>query len=226
MSFRADGAVVRLSVMTRLLLPALALVGAVAVTSSVVAAHPAGEARMRVGGPGTASQERAAPAAGAAGASDLDARPVRPPMAGQERSDRTRWRWPVSPRPAVLRSFRAPVSDYGAGHRGLDLEVADGTPVVAVEAGVVTHAGDVAGRGTVTVAHAGGLSSTYEPLDPVVRAGSVVAGGDLLGTVRARDGPGHCGSRPCLHLGARRGDSYLDPYPLLVGGRLALLPLR
>jgi murein DD-endopeptidase MepM/ murein hydrolase activator NlpD len=118
------------------------------------------------------------------------------------------------------------VSDYGAGHRGLDLKVADGTPVVAVEAGVVTHAGDVAGRGTVTVAHAGGLSSTYEPLDPVVRAGSVVAGGDLLGTVRAHDGPGHCGSRPCLHLGARRGDSYLDPYPLLVGGRLALLPLR
>ena len=97
--------------------------------------------------------------------------------------------------------------------------------MVAVEAGVVTHAGDVAGRGTVTVAHAGGLSSTYEPLDPAVSAGSVVAVGDLLGTVRARDGPGHCGVRPCLHLGARRGESYLDPYPLLVGGRLALLPL-
>ena len=98
--------------------------------------------------------------------------------------------------------------------------------MVAVESGVVTHAGDVAGRGTVTVAHAGGLSSTYEPLEPAVSAGSLVTVGDLLGTVRSRDGPGHCGARLCLHLGARRGESYLDPHPLLLGGRLALLPLR
>ena len=90
----------------------------------------------------------------------------------------------------------------------------------------MTHAVAVAGRGTVTVAHGGGLSSTYEPLEPAVSAGSLVTVGDLLGTVRSRDGPRHCGARLCLHLGARRGESYLDPYPLLLGGRLALLPLR
>ena len=126
----------------------------------------------------------------------------------------------------MLRPFRAPQSTYGAGHRGLDLAASDGTSVRAVESGVVTHAGLVAGRGTVTVAHGDGLSSTYEPLDPVVAIGAVVAGGDMLGTLRARDGPGHCGVRSCLHLGARRGASYLDPYPFLAGGRLALLPLR
>ena len=141
--------------------------------------------------------------------------------------DRARWRWPIRPRPPVLRPFRAPPSPYAAGHRGLDLAAADGVLVLAVEGGTVTHAGVVAGRGTVSVAHAGGLSSTYEPVDPVVAAGAVVSVGDVLGTVRARDGPApHCGARACLHLGARRAASYLDPRPLLAGGRIALLPLR
>ena len=145
---------------------------------------------------------------------------------GTSPGDRARWRWPLVLRPPVLRAFRAPLSAYGAGHRGLDLSAADGTSVLVVEGGVVTHAGRVAGRGTVTVAHADGLSSTYEPLDPTVRVGQVVSLGDVLGTLRARDGPGHCGPRVCLHLGARRGESYLDPYPLLAGGRPVLLPLR
>jgi len=138
---------------------------------------------------------------------------------------RGRWRWPLRPRSLVLRPFRAPVSTYGAGHRGLDLAAADGAPVLAVEGGVVTHAGMVAGRGTVTVAHVGGLSSTYEPVDAVVAVGAVVSVGDVLGTLRARDGPGHCAGRACLHLGARRGGTYLDPYRLLAGGRPVLLPV-
>jgi len=139
--------------------------------------------------------------------------------------ERVWWRWPVRPRPPTLRPFRAPESAYGAGHRGLDLGAAPGTPVLAVDAGRVTHAAVVAGRGTVTVAHRAGLSSTYEPLMSMVANGTVVRAGDRVGTLRARDGPGHCGVRVCLHLGARRGSTYLDPYPLLVRGRLALLPL-
>ena len=162
-------------------------------------------------------------AAGPAGQVNLE--PSQVPGHRSETGDRARWRWPLRPRPAVLRPFRAPESTYGAGHRGLDLATADGAAVLAVESGVVSHAGLVAGRGTVTVAHRDGLSSTYEPLDPVVVVGDVVTSGDVLGTLRARDGPRHCGVRACLHLGARRGAAYLDPYPLLAGGRLALLPL-
>lgn len=147
--------------------------------------------------------------------------------AGLPPRHRARWRWPIRPRPPVLRPFREPPAPYAAGHRGLDLAAADGVPVLAVEGGTVTHAGVVAGRGTVSVAHSDGLTSTYEPVDPVVAAGAVVSAGDVLGTVRARDGPAlHCGARTCLHLGARRAASYLDPHPLLTGGRIALLPLR
>jgi murein DD-endopeptidase MepM/ murein hydrolase activator NlpD len=173
-------------------------------------AHPVGAA------------PRAGPARGDGGAA-----PVRGATRPEASSAAVRgmWRWPVLPRPPVARPFRAPLTTYGAGHRGLDLAVADGTPVLAVEGGVVTHAGFVAGRGTVTMAHQGGLSSTYEPVDPLVAVGAVVVTGQTIGVLRVRAGPRHCGTRPCLHLGARRGAAYLDPYPLLAGGRVALLPL-
>lgn len=135
-----------------------------------------------------------------------------------------RWRWPMAPAPPVLRRFRAPPGPYAAGHRGLDLAGTPGTPVLAVADGRVSHSGVVAGRGTVTVLHGGGLRSSYEPVDPLVVEGDVVTVGQVLG----RMAPGvtsHCGVRPCLHLGARRGTAYADPWPLLVGGRVVLLPM-
>jgi murein DD-endopeptidase MepM/ murein hydrolase activator NlpD len=137
-----------------------------------------------------------------------------------------RWQWPVHPRPAVVRRFVAPVSAYGAGHRGLDLAASEGVAVLAVEAGVVVHAGAVAGRGTVSVEHDDGLRSTYEPVTASVRVGDVVAAGDQLGAIEVSPGAAHCGPASCLHLGARRGESYFDPLPLLAGGRIILLPFN
>ncbi len=46
---------------------------------------------------------------------------------------------------AVARSFVAPVSAYGPGHRGIDLRADPGEPVVAVAAGVVERAGAAGG---------------------------------------------------------------------------------
>ncbi|MGL4174481.1 MAG: murein hydrolase activator EnvC family protein [Dermatophilaceae bacterium] len=136
------------------------------------------------------------------------------------------WAWPLSPRPRVLREFVAPRSEYGPGHRGLDLGGSVGAEVRAVDHGVVTHAGQVAGRGTVTVRHDSGLKSTYEPLDVQVTRGVRVSTGAPLGVLSGSAGAiAHCGTAVCLHLGARRGDSYLDPLPLLTGGRVVLLPL-
>lgn len=202
----------------------LLLTVAAAAVSVAVAAAPA--ASPHPGGARTV-QPRAGPGAAlvlAGVATGAGARAA-PPSVSAEARDRSRWRWPLLPRPPVLRPFRAPESEYGRGHRGLDLAAEVGTPVLAVEGGVVTHAGVVAGRGTVTVRHPDGLSSTYEPVAPAVAPGAVVSVGDRLGTVDPRAGPVHCGARVCLHLGARRGDAYLDPHPLLVGGRVRLLPL-
>ena len=137
-----------------------------------------------------------------------------------------RWRWPVHVRTPVLRPFVAPASTWGAGHRGLDVATVAGASVLAVEGGRVSHAGVIAGRGTVSVEHPDGLVSTYEPVTATVRIGDVLAVGDTLGLVEPGTAASHCGARACLHLGARRGEGYVDPWPLLVGGELALLPLR
>lgn len=140
-----------------------------------------------------------------------------------------RWRWPMDPPHHVLHGFEQPEHRYAAGHRGVDISAPGGvgTPVRAVEAGTVRFAGEVAGRGVVSVLHADGLLSTYEPVAAVVAAGEHVAEGSLLGHVaQVRVGAPHCPEGPCLHLGARRGEDYLDPM-LLLGARgpSVLLPL-
>lgn len=121
----------------------------------------------------------------------------------------------------MLASFVAPRSTYGPGHRGIDVAATQGQDVLAVDAGVVSHVGVVAGRGTVSVTHASGLRSTYEPVRAGVMTGAEVAAGDVLGQVSGRS---HCGGG-CLHLGALVGAVYVDPRPLLAGGPVVLLPL-
>ena len=134
---------------------------------------------------------------------------------------RRTWSWPLEPRPRVEAPFVAPRSTYGAGHRGLDVVAAPGQQVLAVASGVVTHVGVVAGRGTVSITHASGLRSTYEPVRGTVAPGAAVVAGELVGEVEGRT---HCGGA-CLHLGALRGQAYVDPRPLLGGGPVILLPL-
>jgi murein DD-endopeptidase MepM/ murein hydrolase activator NlpD len=81
----------------------------------------------------------------------------------------------------------------------------------------------IAGRGVVSVAHAGGLRTTYEPVESALHAGEVVTAGQQIGTLDAGH-PG-CPADACLHWGLRRGSLYLDPLALLGLGRVRLLPL-
>jgi murein DD-endopeptidase MepM/ murein hydrolase activator NlpD len=131
--------------------------------------------------------------------------------------------WPVGS-PHVVRGFDPPPQPWLAGHRGVDLAAPPATPVRAAGPGTVLFAGVIAGRGVVSVAHPGGLRTTYEPVAPVVHAGDVVARGDVLGTLT----PGHpgCPVAACLHWGLRRGPEYLDPLALLGLGPVRLLPLE
>ncbi|MDQ3153076.1 MAG: peptidoglycan DD-metalloendopeptidase family protein [Actinomycetota bacterium] len=130
--------------------------------------------------------------------------------------------WPLPGFPAVVRDFEPPPHRYGRGHRGVDLAGEQGTPVLAAGRGTVVFAGPLAGRGVVSVDHAGGLRTTYEPITATVSAGDVVDRGDRIGTLE----PGHrgCPAPACLHWGLRRGDDYLDPLQLLAPGPLRLLP--
>lgn len=138
-------------------------------------------------------------------------------------ADGDAWRWPLDGSPAVVRDFSPPPTRFAAGHRGVDLAGAEGEPVLAAGTGVVAFAGLLAGRGVVSVVHAGGRRTTYEPVLPVVQQGQQVRAGDRLGTLQAGH-PG-CPAAACLHWGLRLGnDHYLDPRSLLGGGQVRLLP--
>ena len=134
------------------------------------------------------------------------------------------WTWPLAPRPEVRRRFLPPAHSWSAGHRGVDLAAAVGQPVLAAGAGTVSFSGVVAGRGVVTVRHAGGLRTTYEPVDGRPAVGTTVRRGDRVGALSAA--PGHCQPAVCLHWGAISGDTYRDPLALLDPGPPVLLPLR
>lgn len=150
----------------------------------------------------------------------------------------TRWAWPLSPVPSVLARFDPPSSAWAAGHRGVDLAATVGEPVLAPADGVVTFRGVVAGRGVVVVSHAGGLRSTFEPVDwpgPPARTvggqvieGQVVVGeqvavGQRIGAVSPA--PGHCAPVTCLHWGVLEGEVYLDPLTFVRPVRVVLLPM-
>jgi murein DD-endopeptidase MepM/ murein hydrolase activator NlpD len=133
-----------------------------------------------------------------------------------------RWTWPLDPVPRVVRAFERPSTPYGQGHRGVDLAGAVGQRVVAVADGRVSFAGSVAGRGVVVVDH-GVVSSTYQPVSPFITRGDRVFAGQTLGSLELTGS--HCLPDACLHVGAKRGDRYLDPLGLLPDRPVRLKPL-
>ena len=141
-----------------------------------------------------------------------DAGAVHHAAARADDGDRTpTWVWPTGSN-AVVRGWEQPADEYAAGHRGIDVAAAPGATVVAVADGTVSFAGQVAGRGVVSIDHGGGLVSTLDSVDPRVAEGEVVAQGDQVGAVAV----GHCSdAAPCLHLGARLDGRYVDPMPFL-----------
>ena len=142
-------------------------------------------------------------------------------------ADRTRLSWPLRPDPVVTRAFDAPSPDWHRGHRGVDLAGVPDQPVYAAGPATVVFAGVLAGRPVVSLAHPGGLHTSYEPVRTSVRAGQRVDSGSQLGVLLAGH-PG-CPAPACLHWGAMWGPSsradYVDPLGLLTGTRVRLKPL-
>jgi murein DD-endopeptidase MepM/ murein hydrolase activator NlpD len=116
----------------------------------------------------------------------------------------------------IVRHFQQPATPYSAGHRGIDIEAPERSSVVASAEGVVAFAGQVGGSLFVSIDHPDGIRTTYSFLSSILTArGAHVLQGDLI----ALSGAGHAGiSPPHLHFGARIGETYIDPEPLLVSG--------
>ncbi len=143
-------------------------------------------------------------------------------------ADDPRLDWPLRPRPAVVRSYDAPSPDWNRGHRGVDLAGTPSQRVYAVAAATVVYAGTLAGRPVVSLAHSGGLHTSYEPVRATVRVGQQLTAGTVIGELLAGH-PG-CPVVACLHWGAMWGPAaradYVDPLGLLASTPLRLKPLR
>jgi len=143
-------------------------------------------------------------------------------------ADDVRLDWPLRPRPAVARGFDAPSPDWHPGHRGVDLPGRPGQPVYAAGDATVVFAGLLAGRPVVSLAHPGGLHTSYEPVRAAVRAGQPVTATTVIGELLA----GHtgCPATACLHWGAMWGPAsgahYVDPLGLVKSTPIRLKPLH
>jgi murein DD-endopeptidase MepM/ murein hydrolase activator NlpD len=116
------------------------------------------------------------------------------------------WTWPVVEH-RVVRAYAAPPTPYAAGHRGIDVSAASGTPVSAPADAVVRFSGVVVDRPVVTLDHGDNVLSSYEPVLSTLPVGAVVGRGALIGTVGQG---GHCGDQ-CLHMGVRLDGDYVSP---------------
>ncbi|WP_157887663.1 M23 family metallopeptidase [Frondihabitans sp. PAMC 28766] len=122
-----------------------------------------------------------------------------------------RWSWPVPSPHDVIRGYDAPEMVWSPGHRGIDIAAAPGAIVHAPDSGRVHFTGTVVDRPVLSLEHAGGVLSSFEPVDATVAAGEAVSRGQAIGILR----PGHCPESACLHLGARVDGDYVSPLLLL-----------
>ncbi|MFD9408318.1 M23 family metallopeptidase [Streptomyces sp. NPDC059989] len=130
----------------------------------------------------------------------------------------------VRPLPApltVARWWDPPPTPYAAGHRGVDLSAPVGAELRAVGPGRVHYAGQVAGRGVMSLTLPNGLRTTYEPVRPLVTEGEQVTAGQVVAVLTAGS---HC-ETPCLHWGLLAGETYLNPLTLVPRPTPRLLPI-
>lgn len=150
---------------------------------------------------------------------------LRPAIAA---ADTGRLQWPLRPRPTVVRVFDGPEQRWNRGHRGVDLAGVVDEPVYAAGPATVVFAGLLAGRPVISLAHPGGLRTSYEPVQAVVRAGQLVDASTPLGRLLA--GHSGCPEPACLHWGAMWGPAsradYLDPLGLLATTPVRLKPVH
>lgn len=98
------------------------------------------------------------------------------------------WKWPVSSSKKVIRGFKPPRNKkekYLSGfHRGIDIAAKENESVYAPADGVIKFSGFLANRYVISITHANGLVSSFEPVKASVIKGQRVTRGQQLGQVQ------------------------------------------
>ena len=115
---------------------------------------------------------------------------------------------PPIPGAQQVKDFDLPINAFSSGHRGVDFLSTFNSPVMAAADGVITHAGLIANRWTITVTH-NNLRTTYEPVKPIIIFGEFVRQGQIIGYLQQTGS--HCFPESCLHFGLKEGKAYLIP---------------
>lgn len=114
----------------------------------------------------------------------------------------------------VISGFDLPAHNWLPGHRGIDVEAAESSTIVAPENGVITFAGSVGGKSSVSFWGNSGVTFSFEPATAAAPKGTKLTKNDIVALVKGHSD--HCDGM-CVHWGAKRNNSYIDP-------RLALSP--
>lgn len=124
----------------------------------------------------------------------------------------------------ISKSFDRPSMRWATGHRGVDITAGTGTALIAPDDGVISFNGTVAGKDVISIKHADGLTSTFEPAHSDLETGAPVFRGKPFGVA---DGlSDHCLDL-CVHWGVMdASDDYLDPSTLILPRTIALKPVQ
>jgi septal ring factor EnvC (AmiA/AmiB activator) len=110
------------------------------------------------------------------------------------------------------------MTEYGEGHRGIDLATQVGEPVLSPADGEISFVGKVGYRNVISVRFGNSLTASMEPVCSDLVEGTFVLMGEEIGLVCEPDPEyiWHC-SETCLHFGTRSEAGYFSPLALIGG---------
>jgi hypothetical protein len=114
--------------------------------------------------------------------------------------------------------YQAPLWEWGAGHRGIDIAVSASSPIFSPFDGSVFFSGEVVDRQVLTLISVSGLKASFEPVCGLQGLGSRVNKNQPVGIYcpPEKEHEMHCEN--CIHFSIRNEHGYLNP--LLYFGEL------
>ncbi len=118
----------------------------------------------------------------------------------------------------VVNPYLAPMTEYGQGHRGIDLPTLIGDQVLSPARGQISFVGKVGYRNLISIQFGNSFTASIEPVCSDLVEGMRINLGDQIGLVCEPDLEyiWHC-PETCLHFGTRSEAGYFSHWQLSEG---------